>query len=105
MDLEITYDAAGRGAEMVALGEWLVELNLNPQTILRVVVDPARKVVTIHQKHGGQSSFPIKRLPPFIIYRIEGLAPCGHHTEDSFGAQHCLACKANRTPWDGKGNL
>lgn len=98
----ITFDASATGPEVLLLGKWLDSMNLNTLTIRKVTVDTDRQVATIYNDHGGSADFPLVTIPAFIIYRIEGLAPCGHHREDSYGVLECIACKKKRSPWKPK---
>ena len=94
----ITFDASATGLEVLMLGKWLEGMNLNAKTIRKVMVDTDRQIATIYNDHGGSADFPLVTIPAFITYRLKGLAPCGHHKEDSYGVRDCLACKAKRSP-------
>ena len=99
--MKISYDAASRGPEVVALGSWLQSINIDPMMIRRVDIDTGRLVATIYTKRGIASDYKLASLPRFIFYRVEGLSPCGHHPEDSYGMAYCMSCKEKRAPWNG----
>ena len=65
--MKISYDAASRGPEVVALGSWLQSINIDPMVIRRVDIDTGKLVATIYTKRGVASDYKLASLPRFIL--------------------------------------
>ena len=103
--MRMTFDSSTRGPVLIALNQWLTEMNLFPLSIMKVEVDSDTRRATVFHRHGGYADFELRQLPKFVEYLSIGLAACGHAAEDSHGVTRCISCRAKTPLWDGERGL